>query len=284
MKEFSKSFVIDVPAESKHPDRVRPLPASLTFSAIPDKTAGDGSITPYLQKHDKFNGLQTMKAVVVKTRYVNPVTKRLLELDEKYTTGMFRGLARGYQLNALDDPSAERAIDAFSYILYRIPGLTSKGNFGNRTMYGRSTPLMLFINEIESPPSMLESISPTQLAYIKYIPGVVIGSSFTSGDGALYIYTKKENENNITPGMRSFYVKGYNLPNEFPQPDYSRKEEATGADYRSTLYWNPYIITDKKNSTVKIEYYNNDVAGKQILTLRGFNAAGELVELNKQLE
>jgi hypothetical protein len=84
--------------------------------------------------------------------------------------------------------------------------------------------------------------------------------------------------------MRSFYVKGYNLPNEFTQPDHSGKQQSLPPDYRSTLYWNPYIVTDKKNTRVKIEYYNNDVAGKQLLTLRGFNAAGELIELYKQID
>jgi hypothetical protein len=282
-KELSEKFSINIPEELKHPGQVKPVQPVLIAQRA-NKTRAGSDMDRYLTRRDKFNELQTIKEVVVKTKYVNPVTRRLQELDEKYASGMFRGLSRGYQLNALDDPSAEISVDAFSYILYRIPGLTTRGAFGNRTVYGRSGPVMLFIDETESPVSMLETVNPKQLAYIKYIPGIVIGSSFTSGDGALYIYLKKGNENNTAPAMRSFYVKGYNLPNEFTQPDHSGKQQSLAPDYRSTLYWNPYIVTDKKNSRVKIEYYNNDVAGKQLLTLRGFNAAGELIELYKQID
>jgi len=49
----------------------------------------------------KFNEERTIQNVTVKSKYVNPITKRILELDDKYATGMFKGLARGYQFKCL---------------------------------------------------------------------------------------------------------------------------------------------------------------------------------------
>ena len=55
-------------------------------------------------------------------------------------------------------------------------------------------------------------------------------------------------------------------------------------DLRSTLYWNPNIFLDKTNSKIKIEYYNNDVSKKLLLTIEGFNAAGKLIHIEKIIE
>ncbi len=41
-------------------------------------------------------------------------------------------------------------------------------------------------------------------------------------------------------------VPGYSAVKEFYSPDYSKYDEKhTDADYRATLYWNPFIITSK---------------------------------------
>ncbi|MEX0635140.1 MAG: hypothetical protein WD135_00120, partial [Ferruginibacter sp.] len=124
-----------------------------------------------------FNELQTLQSITIKSKYVNPITKRIEELDKKYATGMFSGLARGYQLNALDDPSTERSLDVYNYIAFRIPGLMVGGPVGSRTIANSSfkggVPI-LFINESEAPAQTLETISTSQLAYVKFVPGIVI--------------------------------------------------------------------------------------------------------------
>ena len=84
--------------------------------------------------------------------------------------------------------------------------------------------------------------------------------------------------------MPSIVIKGYDMPKEFLNPDYSEKQSLLNKDYRSTLYWNPYIETSSDNQTIRIEYYNNDVSKKPVLTLKGFNEEGEVVEVRKVLE
>lgn len=241
----------------------------------------------------KFNNLQTLKEVIVKEKYVNPLTKRILQLEEKYTSGLFRGISRGYQLDVINDKSASANIDIYSYLKYRIPAiLTVKGGPGFRKFYPCTMlpfdicdPVLVFINESEMPGEMLETVPLSTIAYVKYTPGIVIGSSFTTKNGALYVYTKKgDEESPASNSIRSVRIKGYDLPKEFFNPDYADKASLLQPDLRTTLYWNPYIITDKKNNKIKIEYYNNDISKKLLLTIEGINEEGKLIHFEKIIE
>ena len=78
--------------------------------------------------------------------------------------------------------------------------------------------------------------------------------------------------------MTSIMAKGYNLPGEFINPDYSDPKNARPPDYRTTLYWNPFIVTDSNNSTFTIEYFNNDVSKRKILRLVGLTSEGIPIE------
>ncbi len=245
-----------------------------------------------IKKPSKFNEVQTIKNVIVRAKYANPVTKRLQELDDKYATGMSRGLARGMQLNVLDDPTAEMQMDIINYIIYRVPGLSVERDRETGARYLMSTrlidpvPVTLLINDAEFPYEALESYRVSNIAYIKYIPGIVIGSSFTTSGGALFIYTLRGDEPEKTgaTAMRFEKLKGYDIAEEFKQPDYSQPAEQLNPDYRALIYWAPYIVTDKGSNRVRLEFYNNDISRKLLLRLRGFNAEGKLVSVDQIIE
>lgn len=251
----------------------------------------DTFLQDYSAKYRNFNEIQTIKTVVLKSKkYGNPITLRTLELDKTYTSGLFSGIARGYQVNVLDDEKAWGSPDIYSYITNVLPMLNTTGGMGNRKLgdrfRGGAQPIKLFVNETEFQHEDLESISVSQLAYIKYIQGIVIGSSFVTTSGALYIYLKKGNDpgHSFLPTMHLKNIKGYDIAKEFFNPDYSDKNSLLQQDKRTTVYWNPYIITDKTNNKVKIEYYNNDISKKLLLTIEGFNEEGKLIHIEKIIE
>ena len=208
---------------------------------------------------------------------------------------MFSGLARGYQFNLLDDKSAASQSDVLNYLVYRAGSLKiCTGAFGERFLMNSrgsngcdpANKLITFVDEVELPEQEgLVFIPVSQIAYIKYVPGIVIGSSFVSNAGALYIYRKKGDElDPSTATMKSTKLKGYNLPKYFENPDYSEKAALLQQDFRTTLYWNPYLSTEKDRRKVRIEYYNNDISKKLLLTIEGFDAAGKLIHIEKVIE
>jgi hypothetical protein len=237
----------------------------------------------------KFNELRTLNTLIVKSKkWGSPETRRLVEIEEKYATSFFRGLARGYQINVLDDERAWGKYDVYSYITNNLPMLTSTGIIGNRKLVDRfrGGPELLLIDEVELPFESLETISVDRLAYIKYIQGIVIGTSFTTSSGVLMVYTKKGDEpvRSHLPQMRFKMIKGYDLPRQFTSPDYTNKENLQQQDRRSTLYWNPYLNTEADKKTIKIEYCNNDISKKLLLVVEGINEEGRLIHIEKVIE
>lgn len=286
-KELTQNLAVTAPG-------LPAMPANI--SAVENKNWGEHISAPptmiketldnfVQQKPASFNELQTIATVTVKSKYVNPITKRIQELDDKYTSGMFKGLARGQQINIIDDPSAQIMIDLFSYLPYRASGVRVERNSdGARIFVARNGPFIVFVDEVETPVELIENISMSRIAYVKVIPGIVAGSSFVTDAGAIYIYTKRGDEDASSLTMKSIMAKGYNLPSEFINPDYSDPKNSRPPDYRTTLYWNPFIITDKTNNSFTIEYFNNDISKGKLLRLVGLNSKGEPVEIEKRIE
>ncbi|MFN0081482.1 MAG: hypothetical protein ACKVOM_03105, partial [Ferruginibacter sp.] len=56
------------------------------------------------------------------------------------------------------------------------------------------------------------------------------------------------------------------------------------ADTRTTLYWNPYLNSDKENKKVIFSFYNNDNAKKFKVVVEGIQEDGKFLHIEKVLE
>ena len=108
------------------------------------------------------------------------------------------------------------------------------------------------------------------------------------GGGAIAIYTRKGgdfNNNAATgKGMANTILTGYSKFKEFYNPQYDNPAENPESDIRTTLYWNPYIITNKKNPRIRVQFYNNDLTKKFQVVLEGINADGKMTRVVKILD
>jgi hypothetical protein len=78
-----------------------------------------------------------------------------------------------------------------------------------------------------------------------------------------------------TPGVRCTIYKGYTCAKEFYSPDYSQKYLPEEADFRRTLYWNPYVKTDEEGK-VKVTFYNNSTCKKLDISAETVTVTGEI--------
>ena len=73
----------------------------------------------------------------------------------------------------------------------------------------------------------------------------------------------------ITPG-------GYNATRLFYTPKYANPATANiGVDFRSTIYWNPVVLTDN-NGVASFDYYNADGTGTYRAIIQGIDKDGNL--------
>ena len=103
--------------------------------------------------------------------------------------------------------------------------------------------------------------------------------------GAVAVYTKKgRSDNPKVKGLNAATLYGYSGIKEFYKPDYDNSNAADENDFRTTLYWNPFLLMDAKNKRIAIPFFNNDSAKKIRVIIEGINEQGKLTREEKVIE
>ena len=227
----------------------------------------------------KFDGKGNVLQNVTVT---GKVKSRLQQLEEKYASGMFRG-SDGYAFDFTDPTNF--ATDIFTFLQGRVAGLQINNSGGTPTASWRGSETVFFVDEMQSDADRVRSLSVADIAYVKVLRPPFMGAMGGGGGGAIAIYTKRGNDVQVTPGkgLSSSVVTGYSSAKQFYSPNYASRLESSEvvADYRSTLYWNPTILTGQGRQKVKVEFYNNDVSKSFRVVLEGVNEIGQIVRIEK---
>ncbi|TAI48842.1 TonB-dependent receptor [Flagellimonas allohymeniacidonis] len=81
----------------------------------------------------------------------------------------------------------------------------------------------------------------------------------------------------IFSGILSVTVKGFDVPEVFPAPNYSiKKPEHSKPDYRNTLHWEPNIVLSKTKET-EISFFTDDSYGEYVVEVQGVLSNGQVV-------
>ncbi|MBZ5858934.1 hypothetical protein [Flavihumibacter profundi] len=230
-----------------------------------------------IESHRK---VQTLDSVTVVGRQK---TKREL-LDDRYTTGQFKG-GNDFIFIPDDDPSGFGATNVFMYLQNKVPGLTI-WNYGSYVeVFMRGGKPGLYFNEMPVSLGQLYDTPMEDIAMVKVFRPPFIGN-FGGGSGAIAVYRKtgKDLLKSIK-GLNTTKVTGYTSDKQFYSPDYAKYDPAyNDEDLRTTLYWNPFVITDKDNRSVTYSFYNNDSTKKFRIVIEGINTAGKLTHIEKIVE
>jgi hypothetical protein len=221
-----------------------------------------------------------MQTVVIQT------TKKptVAVLDEKYTSGMFKG-GDGYQFDLVGDPLSTSYMNAFMYLQGKVAGLQINTNSTPPSLSWRGGAPAVFLDEIPTDVEMIGNIPVTDIAYIKVFRPPFMGGS-GGANGAIAIYTRKGGDQAPGKGgLSSNTIAGYSPIKEFYSPNYDRFDSRNDRlDIRSTLYWAPVIATTQKNKTVKLSFYNNDVTKAFRVVIEGMTKEGLLTHFEQIME
>lgn len=229
-----------------------------------------------------FKG-QVLETVEIKARQ-----KSTLEMmDEKYASGLFSG-GNSTQFDLLNDPTAIGSGNIFQYLQSKVAGLqiTLSGNTSPTVKWRNATPAF-YVNEMPADVEMLSTISLSDIAYVKAINPPFMGAPGGGSGGAIAIYLKRGDDIKPAPGkgLPSNMVTGYTAVREFYSPNYEViRPEADVVDRRTTLYWNPEILTQPGSSKIRFQFFNNDVTEGFRVVIQGMSVDGKLTHLVKILE
>jgi hypothetical protein len=145
-------------------------------------------------------------------------------------------------------------------------------------------PMSVIIDGAMLDGSYLNNINPNDIYSIEVLRSgaarSIYGTSIDKG-GALVITTRRVGDPNYvtstTPaGLITYPFKGYSRVRKFYSPKYDGpKTDKQEADLRTTIYWNPLIITDKDGKT-SFEYFNADTKGTYRVVVEGIDDNGNI--------
>ncbi|HEY0176560.1 MAG TPA: carboxypeptidase-like regulatory domain-containing protein, partial [Pedobacter sp.] len=152
----------------------------------------------------------------------------------------------------------------------------------------KTTPVQIFINGNAVDVVAISSVLPSDVESVEIFTQDQLGLVFKNYqcNGIIVINTKKVEKSNISladlkkmlpqSNMLKFTPKGYTRVREFYAPKYATQTSSyTGNDLRTTIYWNPKIVTNAAGDTV-LEFYNADGKGTYRAVIEGLDENGNV--------
>jgi len=134
----------------------------------------------------------------------------------------------------------------------------------------------------------VNSVNPKDVESVEIFLQDQLGLVFRTYNckGVIVINTKKVEKSNISlaelkkmmpqSNMLKFTPKGYTKVKEFYAPKYlTQTSSYTGNDLRTTVYWNPKIVTSPTADTT-LEFFNADGKGTYRAVIEGVDINGNV--------
>jgi len=180
----------------------------------------------------------------------------------------------------------------FDILQRQVPGILVIGtppfqafSFSRRTVSlsdsTNQAPLVLW-NGVPTDIQGISHLTGSEIEYVDVLKGpkaAMFGSRGTYGVVAIYTRTDLREIDNYESdrGITNLTHPGYYRAREFYTPDYSVPDEKHAKpDYRSTLYWNPQVLTDEAGET-EFSFYTSDEKGTYCMQVQGITNDGRPV-------
>jgi len=146
----------------------------------------------------------------------------------------------------------------------------------------QQAPMAIVIDGNFVDPDIFNDLNPDDIEGIEVLLSPHYGAIYGAqmANGGLIITTKRGKQasayQRYAPGVITYMPKGYYKAREFYSPQYDNpKTNKQMPDLRSTIYWQPNIITDK-DGKASFEYFNADGKGTYRVVIEGIDADGNL--------
>ena len=210
------------------------------------------------------------------------------KFEKKYTTGRLGSYAN-QEIDFLTNPP-ETGGNLLDYLKSRVAGVNVSGgpfdyniNYrGTRSLTGGPIPMAIFLDEYQVDARDVATLPLSEIAMVK-----VFSNALTGAGGALAIYTLRDArpKQSLNSGKIDFQLEGFSPTKEFFSPVYVEGQaEKIAADERSTIYWNPYLVTTAQNGKVSFSFYNSDNEKELKVVIEGVLEDGKLLHIEKILK
>jgi len=167
----------------------------------------------------------------------------------------------------------------------RIPGVTFVGGLPVAIKLAAASiqgapPMRIMVDGTEMPPEYLSSLNMHTVQSIEVIDDIAYAAVYGArANGGVLVITSKQGDEGISepaPGILFYSPIGYYKIRTFYSPHYDDpKTNIPVANLRSTIYWNPNMITDKDGNT-SFQYFNAGSKGTYRVVIEGIDNDGNI--------
>lgn len=252
---------------------------------VPDEINNiDTVLSAYLNNSQRqYRYLRTLKQVEIKGAAI----KKPSHLDHPALSGL--SPMADHVLNS------DRFADGCPMLLQCLRTMATGLTFDNEDFYitrdfnqGSRTKVQVFLNGMAVDTRDINSVQSSEVESVEIFLRDELGTVDRAygTKGVLVINTKKQPVGqkiskqelmDLLPktNIISFNPLGYSKEREFYSPKYAPNAPITSSDLRTTIYWNPKLITDEKGN-VSVEFYNADGKGTYRAVVEGFDKNGNI--------
>ncbi len=171
-----------------------------------------------------------------------------------------------------------RLTDCLQGLLFGVV-FRSDTPYSTRSM---NTPMQIMVDGVYVDAEVLNNLNAPDIEGIEVLRSIMYTSIYGGrGGGGILIITTKRGDSayaiqRYAPGIITYNPKGYHKARVFYSPKYDDPKTNTQIkDLRSTIYWNPSIITGK-DGKASFNFFNADAKGSYRVIVEGIGANGEL--------
>ena len=149
-----------------------------------------------------------------------------------------------------------------------------RGQFGSSTLKGAA--MLYVVDGIY--PGTLDGLIPADIESVELLKTVALTTIYgMQGSGGVIVITTRKGMSTKyqAEGVISVNPKGITISKTFYSPQYDKPKELDINDTRSTVYWNPEVITDE-NGKGRFEFYNANEPGDYRMIMEGIDVSGHL--------
>jgi len=261
-----------------------PIP-SLTknFSAAEEVLNIDSALTTYLDNSKRqYAYLHTLKDVTIKAATIPKVSHK----DYPALTGLSQ--MADHEITGDRLQGCNLLINCLQTMMAGVTYIDNNFYVSRDYNQGNRVPMGIFINGMNVDVNQINTLDPNNIESIEIFLRDELGlvNRANNVNGVIVINQKKAPKGTKISKAQlmdmlpktyelTFSPQGYNKEKQFYSPRYDVPANMNRNDLRTTIYWNPKIITDAAGNS-SFEFYNADGRGQYKVIVEGIDANGNL--------
>lgn len=175
----------------------------------------------------------------------------------------------------LEEKDINKSYPSIIYSMYKIIPDGKVLRSGNLSVLSQAN-MLVTVNDVPTfgdPTVTLSMIDPNTVERVEVTTrlNVLYGSQAVAGVIAVYLKQGADTPYVPEETVTTSFVEGFTRVNRFASPDYSISSDELKSDFRSTVYWNPEVITDPVTGKGTVTFYAADLETTYRVVVEGIN-------------